>query len=71
MQSYRIETTVQKGGRVTLERLPFREGDRVEVTVVERGAEATADEAHPYWGKPFRYDRPTEPVAEEDWEALK
>lgn len=71
MQAVRIETTVQAGGKVTLERLPFRKGDRVEVTVVVRPEPAAADDAHPYWGKPFRYDRPTDPVAEDDWEVLK
>jgi hypothetical protein len=28
-------------------------------------------ERYPLHGTPLRYDRPTDPVAEEDWEAMK
>ena len=39
---------------------------------LEPVAEATDDGEHPYplRGAPIRYDDPTEPVAENDWEAL-
>jgi hypothetical protein len=29
------------------------------------------EERYPLHGTPIRYDRPTDPVAEEDWEAMK
>ncbi|MDW7709691.1 MAG: hypothetical protein SCH98_04390 [Deferrisomatales bacterium] len=72
MQAYRVETTVAKGGRIVLDRVPFVEGEPVEVIVIERPPLAhEAEERYPLRGKPYRYDDPTEPVALEDWEALK
>ncbi len=71
MQAYRIETTVEPNGRVTLEALPFPVGEQVEVIVLPATNRSTADNPYPLRGLPYRYERPTDPVAEEDWEALR
>jgi hypothetical protein len=69
MQAYRLETTVSKDGSVVLKQLPFRAGEEVEVIVLAREPQP-GREPYPLRGKPIRYDRPTDPVAEADWESL-
>jgi len=49
----------------------FHPGDRVEVIILERTPESEQDKRYPLRGKPIRYEQPTEPVAIEDWEAMK
>ncbi len=36
MEAFRTEKTVEKGGKLTVEGLPFRKGDELEVTVRPR-----------------------------------
>jgi hypothetical protein len=71
VSEYRVETVIEKDRTLTLENLPFQVGDTVEVTIVERPALAQGENRYPLRGKPLRYDHPTEPVAEEDWQALR
>jgi len=72
MQAYRIETTVGKGQKVLIEGVPFEEGRSVEVIVFEtKNALQKTKDQYPLRGTPYRYDSPTEPVAVDDWEALK
>jgi len=69
MQAVRIETSVDENGEVRLTQLPFKVGDPVEVIVrrlmVRRG------DPVPLRGLAIEYERPTDPVAEEDWRALR
>jgi hypothetical protein len=44
MNEYRVETILTKDRTLTLEDLPFRAGDAVEVTIVERAAPLPDDE---------------------------
>jgi hypothetical protein len=53
-----------------LAQLPFSPGDEVEVIVRHRKASQSAD-PYPLRGLPYSYERPTDPVAEDDWEVLK
>jgi hypothetical protein len=71
MQAYRIETTVKEDGSLTLEEVPFRAGEEVEVIVLARGRSLPQGDRYPLRGKPLQYDDPTEPVAESDWDALQ
>ena len=52
-----IEATVDGAGRIILEHLPFRPGDRVDIVI-------SADLRNSV----LRYDNPFDPVAPEDWE---
>ena len=70
MQAYRIETTVEADGTLKLGAVPFPAGQRVEVIVLPAPAETTGG-PYPLRGLPYRYDRATDSVAEEDWEALR
>jgi hypothetical protein len=60
------EVTVDSQGRVVLDHLPFRPGDKVDVVV--RSREAPPGEAADLRGSVLRYENPFDPVAVEDWE---
>ena len=71
LQAHRIETTLGPDGRLVLDDLPFAGGQPVEVIVLPRTVPTTAANPYPLRGTPARYDRPFDPVAEEDWDALQ
>ena len=77
MNAHVIETTVSESGSINLVGLPFQPGTNVEIIVLERTASAFTPASEvpqrkfPYRGLPYTYIDPTEPVAMEDWEALK
>ena len=70
MDAIRIETTVDEHGEVHLTKLPFPAGEPVEVIVVPKPCHQPGS-AFRLRGVPISYDRPTDPVAEEDWNALR
>ena len=70
MDAVRIETTVDERGEVHLPKLPFPAGEPVEVIVVRKPVRQQGN-GFPLRGVPIEYDRPTDPVAEEDWDALR
>lgn len=70
MQAHRIETTVQSNGKVVLENLPFDEGETIEIIVLETKPKSP-NESESLQGKVLKYETPFEPIAGEDWEALK
>jgi hypothetical protein len=70
MDTVRIETTVGEHGEVRITKLPFPAGEPVEVTVVRKPVRQRED-GFPLRGVPIEYDRPTDPVAEDDWDALR
>lgn len=69
-QAYRIETVITEDGLLKLHG-PFRAGDSVEVIVLNRPTESDSKNRYPLRGLPLRYDRPFNPVAEEDWDATQ
>ena len=71
MSAHRIETTLAKDGTLTLTNLPFHAGDAVEVIILPRPQKLIGQERYPLHGKPIQYINPTDPVAEEDWAALR
>lgn len=70
METYKTAATIEKAGELHLAELPFRSGDEVEVILLRRRRKTT-EKRYPLRGKPLRYDRPFDPVAEEDWDALR
>jgi hypothetical protein len=67
--AHRIELVLTEDGKLFLDRIPFRAGQAVEVIVLP----ATRP-PHPgpaLRGTVLRYDEPTAPVAEADWDALR
>jgi hypothetical protein len=71
MKACRIETTVSEDKSLLLKEVPFRAGDMVEVIVLSSPERRQAESPYPLRGTPIRYDDPTEPVAESDWDVLK
>jgi hypothetical protein len=71
MRAYRVEKIVSQDGVLELHALPFRAGEVVEVIILSR--EDTVRTAHdfPLRGKVRHYEKPTDPVAQDDWEALQ
>jgi hypothetical protein len=55
---------------VTLKNLPFQEGEQLEIIILRRPAHAPHQDEYPLRGTVLHYLDPTEPVAQEDWEAL-
>lgn len=71
MQTYRIETTVSSTGELNIRDVPFRAGERVEITIVSLPRDLRNGNRYPLRGKPFKYVAPFESVAENDWNALR
>ncbi len=70
MQAHRTEATVQSNGKIVLENLPFDEGEAVEIIVLEtKNKKETNNQS--LRGTLLNYEQPFEPVAVEDWDALK
>jgi hypothetical protein len=70
MQAYRVETTVQQDGMLTLSNLPLQAGETVEVIILIRPS-ALPQNRYPLLGLPITYVDPTESVAQADWEATQ
>lgn len=71
MSEFRVEAVLTEDRTLTIKDLPFHAGDAVEVIVLPRPRAPMGQDRYPLHGTPIQYDRPTEPVAENDWEALK
>jgi hypothetical protein len=67
--AHRIEAVLTEDGKLLLDHLPFRSGQAVEVIVLP--ANRPVPPAQVLRGMVLRYDRPTDPVAEDDWGALR
>jgi hypothetical protein len=67
--AHRIEVVLSEDGKLLLDQLPFRAGQTVEVIVLPVPGPIPSD--HPLRGTVLRYDEPTAPVAEADWDALR
>lgn len=76
MQAYRVETTVEPDGSLTVRDLPFVKGEKVEVIVLPSIPKVVQqpDEAklYPLRGLPIVYHDPFEPaVPDSDWEVYQ
>jgi hypothetical protein len=69
MRAHQVHTVIEDDGVVSVEGLPVRAGQRVQVIVL-MPEEADVTERYPLRGlKPFHFTDPNEPVGEEDWGA--
>jgi len=71
MQTYRIETIVSANRVLTIRGVPFRPGERVEVIILSHPPRREKGERYPLHGKPIRYIRPFDSVAENEWQVLR
>jgi hypothetical protein len=71
VHAYRVEMVLTEDRTLTLDNLPFEAGDAVEVIILPRPAVSAGQEKYPLRGQPIRHDRPTDPVAEKEWDAAR
>ena len=71
MQAYRVETTLEQDGTLTLSNLPLRAGEAVEVIILGQPPGLVSHQRYPLRGTSVYYNEPTEPIALEDWEAAQ
>jgi len=71
MNAHRIETILNQDGTLNLVDLPFHAGDAVEVIILPRQQKSAAQKRYPLHGTRIEYINPTDPVAEEDWAAVR
>jgi hypothetical protein len=71
MRAYRVEKTLSEDGVLELRALPFRAGENVEVIILSREDKVCGAQDFPLKGKVVRYEKPTESVAQDDWEVLQ
>jgi hypothetical protein len=71
MQAHRTQATLRDDGTLVLDQLPFPAGETVEVIILARPAQPKQGGKYPLRGTLVHYDQPFEPVAEDDWEALR
>lgn len=71
MRAYKTAAKIGKEGELRLLDLPFHAGDEVEVILLRQQPAQAGGNPYPLRGLPIRYEDPTEPVAEDDWEALR
>jgi len=71
MQTYRTEKVMPENGILSIDALPFQPRDIVEVIVRLHEERKSPKDRYPLRGKILRYDDPTEPVAQNEWEVLK
>ena len=69
MQAIRVETTIQQDSSLLIERLPIHAGAEVEVIILIKPASTSHEAPYPLRNVPITYTEPTEPVAQDDWEA--
>ena len=62
MNAHRIETALTENGKLSLQNLPFKKGDEVEIIVLERSSSKNISDSHPLRGTVIRYDDPFEPA---------
>lgn len=71
MQAQWRETIVGQHGKLVLEGLPFQPGQPVEVLVVSKSLLPATAEHKSLQNSVLEFREPFEPVAGEDWDALK
>jgi hypothetical protein len=65
MSAHHVEITLAQDGKLTLDELPFRAGDKVEVILLARESKPKGEE-YPLRGQPIEYVDPAEPVWSSD-----
>ena len=69
--AHRIETVLRQDGTLTLDRLPFRAGQPVEVIILPRPGVPVPGSAESLRGTPVHYDRPFDPVSVDEWDGTR
>ena len=70
MQAYRLEAVVPNNGELQLKQLPFLAGETVEIIILSMNKLANGTNLFPLKNTILKYENPTEPIAENDWDVL-
>jgi hypothetical protein len=71
VQAYRFATTLTQEGSLTLTNIPFQKGEAIEVILLRDPTMSARRQPSSLQGMVLAYQDPTEPVAQEDWEAVQ
>lgn len=71
MQAYRLETIVPHNGELQLKLLPFRPGETVEVIILSLNRLQNQVNYFPLKNTVLKYEDPTDPIAETEWDVLQ
>jgi len=71
MRAYRTEKIISQNGALDLKALPFKAGELVEIIILPLENRVNETNSYSLKGKVIKYDQPTEPVAQNDWDVLK
>ena len=67
MATFKTKANVAENGTLTVVWLPFRSGEQVEVTIEPIEEARDKKDRYPLRGEPYKYNRPFEGVALDDW----
>lgn len=68
MNSHRIKTAITENGKLSLQNLPFKIGDEVEIIIQQQKTKTIDSEAFPLQGTVLRYEEPFESaISPEEW----
>ena len=72
MNAHRIETALTENGKLSLQNLPFKKGDKVEIIILERNSSKIVSDSYHLKGTVISYEEPFEAAtSSDDWEVLK
>jgi hypothetical protein len=71
MNTYHIEALMPKDGSVLLSGLPFKKGEKIDITLRTLKEQDVEELENKLKGSVLFYIDPFEPVGEDDWEVLK
>ena len=69
MSAVHLQTVVGGDGTLTVRGLPSLAGHRVDVLVRDAPRAEAETDKYPLHGRPLRFEKPFDSVAEADWEA--
>jgi hypothetical protein len=68
---YHLETYMPNDGKLLLSGLPFKKGEKIDITVTTKPEVNVSELEKSLAGSVLFYIDPTEPVGEDDWEVLQ
>ncbi len=71
MVVYRLETIVPQNSELLIKALPFLPGEAIEVIILARSLPGDTLPHFPLQGTILKYEDPTEPVTEAEWDVLQ
>jgi hypothetical protein len=70
MNSHRIKTALTENGKLSLQNLPFKKGDEVDIIILQQNSSTINPDAYSLKGTVIHYEDPFEPaIAPEEWNA--